>query len=126
MSLAYVDSSCLVAIALGERAGAALARRLERFDQLCSANLLEAELRGALVRKGLAPDVDLLSWISWVLPDRALSPEIARVLAAGRLRGADLWHVACALYVAGSPVDLPFVTLDDRQQAVTKRLGFPT
>jgi len=125
VSLAYVDSSCLVAIALGERAAVALARRLERFDQLCSANLLEAELRGALVREGLAPEVDLLSWISWVLPDRALSPEIARVLGAGRLRGADLWHLACALYVAGSPGDLPFLTLDDRQQAVAKQLGFP-
>jgi len=39
---------------------------------------------------------------------------------------ADLWHVACALYLAESPRELPFFTLDQRQVAVARRLGFPT
>ena len=125
MTIAYVDTSCFVAIAAGERAGANVARRLERFDELRSSNLLEAEFRAALVRVALPVNTDLLSWLSWVLPDRALSEEIGQVLEAGNLRGTDLWHLACALYLAGNPRDLPFVTLDDRQEAVARQLGFP-
>jgi hypothetical protein len=45
----------------------------------------------------------------------------------GRLRGADLWHVACALFVAGSARgDLAFLSRDAAQRTVAKRLGFPT
>lgn len=39
-------------------------------------------------------------------------------------RGADLWHVASALYVAPSPADLYFLTLDERQRSVAATLGF--
>ena len=66
----------------------------------------------------------IVSRIQWVLPDRSLAPEFATVLEAGYLRGADLWHVATALYVAPNPRDLSFVTLDSRQQSVAKTLGF--
>ena len=34
MKVAYVDTSCLVAIAFGERGTAALARRLAGFDEV--------------------------------------------------------------------------------------------
>ena len=125
MTAAYVDTSCLVAIALGERGSAALARRLEKFGELCASNLLEAELRAALAREGIAPETDLLSWISWVIPDRPLSAEFGRVLIAGRVRGADLWHLASALYLAEEPARLPFLTLDDRQRTVARAVGFP-
>lgn len=125
MTLAYVDTSCLVAIAFGERTGGTTARRLERFDQICAASLLEAEFRAALARENVVGDAGLLSWVTWVLPDRPLSAEISQVLAVGKLRGADLWHLACALYVAGTPKDLPFITLDQRQRNVARRLGFP-
>jgi hypothetical protein len=50
--------------------------------------------------------------------------EIDRVLAAGSLRGADLWHLACAVYVSGNPEELAFVSLDQRQREVAKALGF--
>jgi predicted nucleic acid-binding protein len=125
MKPAYVDSSCLVAIAFGERGGAALARRLESFDCLLASNLLEAELLTAFLREGVAPDQPMLGSITWVLPDRPLSREITTVLSAGYLRGADLWHLACALYLAESPRELPFITSDERQAAVARRLGFP-
>ena len=36
-----------------------------------------------------------------MLPDRPLTHECTKALTAGYLRGADLWHVACALYLAG-------------------------
>lgn len=126
MKVAYVDTSCLVAIAFGERGGTATARRLGRHDLLISANLLEAELRGTFAREQVPFHIGVLSSISWVLPDRPLGPEIARALDAGYLRGADLWHIACALYLAEDLGSLAFVTLDDRQRDVAERLGFET
>ena len=126
MNVAYVDTSCFVAIAFGEKGASALARRLEKFDELVSSNLLEAELRASFARERVPIDSPLLSWISWILPDRPLSREITSVLSVGDLRGVDLWHLACALYLAEAPRDLSFVTLDDRQRVVAERLGFPS
>jgi predicted nucleic acid-binding protein len=124
MNVAYVDTSALVAIAFGEAGGARLARRLESFDELLSSNLLEAELRATLTREDVSDGDNLLTWIAWVLPDRTLGPEIGQVLSTGYLRGADLWHLACALYVAEDPKDLSFVTLDERQRELAAILGF--
>ena len=126
MTAAYVDTSCFVTIAFGEKGSRALARRLAEFDVLIAANLLEAEFRGALLREEADPTTTFLDGITWVLPDRPLSSEIGRVLSVGYLRGADLWHVACALYLADDPAELPFLTLDERQRAVAGGLGFPT
>ncbi len=123
--VAYVDTSCLVAIAFGERGGSALTRRLGQFEELVSSNLLEAELRASFAREKVSTDAELLSEISWILPDRPLSREITIVLSAGYVRGADLWHLACALFLVESPRDLPFITLDERQATVAERLGFP-
>ncbi len=125
MNVAYVDTSSLVAIAFGEAGGQALARRMESMDRLFASNLLEAELRTTFVRERVPADHPLLGRITWVLPDRPLGREIGVVLAAGYLRGADLWHLASALYLAGNPRDLSFITLDERQEVVARRLGFP-
>ena len=124
MNVAYVDTSCLVALAFNERGAAALARRLGRFDRLVACNLAEAELRAAFVREDRAWDPTALDRLGWIVPDRRLSPEIERVLAAGHVRGADCWHLATALYVAGDPRLLSFVTLDRAQGAVARALGF--
>ena len=125
MTFAYVDTSCLVAVAFDEPGARKLAARLRRFDHLFSSNLLEAELRSALVREGADGHIeDLLSWLTWVYPNRPLTPEYARITAAGYLRGGDLWHLANALFLAPDPTDLSFLTLDGRQGAVARRLGF--
>lgn len=126
MKVAYVDTSCLVAVAFGERGATAMARRLAAYDQLVAANLLEAELRSAYAREGVEPDAALLGAVSWVIPDRPLGPELARVLNAGRLRGADSWHLAAALYLVEAPAQLAFLTLDHQQEAVARALGFQT
>lgn len=125
MRRAFVDTSCLVAIALGERGSAAVAARLKQFGELFASNLLEAELRATLARERVAVDPDVLTWLDWVFPDRPLTQEISRVLAAGYLRGAEAWHVACALHMS-EPHEVTFVTLDRRQRAVARRLGFRT
>jgi hypothetical protein len=121
---AYVDTSCFVAIAFGERGATALARRLAAFDELLASSLLEAELRAAFAREGIAGEPHALSAITWISPDRPLRPEIVRVLETGYVRGADCWHLATALYLAPDPGELTFLTLDARQRGVAEALGF--
>lgn len=125
MRLAYVDTSCLVAVAFDEPGARQAARRLERVDRLFSSNLLEAELRSALLREGVEGDGrELTAGITWVFPNRPLTREIDRVTDMGYLRGADLWHLACALFLANDPGEIAFVTLDGRQGEVAAKLGF--
>ena len=123
---AYIDTSALLAMALGEPGEAAVARRLAGYPRWVSSNLLEAEVRSALARAGNEFDPDLLARIRWVMPTRPLTPEIAAALRVGYLRGADLWHIASALYAAQAMPELAFITLDQRQQRVAAGLGFVT
>lgn len=60
----------------------------------------------------------------WILPDRPLTIEMVRGLEAGYLRGADLWHIATALYVAPQATEISFITLDGQQGEVASALGF--
>ena len=126
MTVAYVDTSCLVAIAFGEQGAEALARRLEAYDEIVSSNLLEGELLSALTREEVDDDGGLLDGVGWVLPDRRLTAEFHRVLSVRYLRGADLWHLATALYVAESPADMDFLTLDSAQREAAAAVGFST
>jgi len=60
----------------------------------------------------------------WVHPNRPLSGEFERVTAEGYVKGAGLWHLACALFLAPDPKDLSFLTLDRRQEEIARKLGF--
>ena len=124
MSVAYVDTSALVAVAFDERGGSAIAERLDKCSRLLASNLLEAELRAVFARERLDFAASLVAGIEWVLPDWPLAPELATVLQSGYLRGADLWHVATALYAVREPDQVAFVTADAQQQAVAAVLGF--
>ena len=125
MNWAYLDSSWLVGIAFGESGASRLKRRHRSFDRLFSSNLLEAEVAAALHREHVPWDDRILTGVDWVIPSRPLSGEIRTVLEAGCLRGADLWHLATALYLAPNPQELPFLTLDQGQATVARALGFP-
>ena len=124
MSVAYVDSSAVACIAFDEPHASTLASRMDGFDRLISSNLLEAELRAAFMREKLDFQESTVLGIDWILPDRTLTPEFRTVLRAGYLRGADLWHVATALYVSSGLPRLSFATLDARQAVVAEALGF--
>ena len=126
MAIAYLDSSCVVALAFGEPGARRLAATLSRFERLMSSNLLEAEVRAAFVREGVAATAEVCAGLDWILPDRALTMEIDRVAALGGLRGADLWHVACALFLDPTAGELAFVTLDLAQRRVAAAAGFAT
>ena len=124
MSVAYVDSSALIAITLDEPGAAGLARHLNACARLVSSNLLEAEMRAALAREHVDFREHVLAGIDWILPDRPLTEELMSVLEAGYLRGADLWHLATALYISPQPGALSVATLDVRQASVAAVLGF--
>jgi predicted nucleic acid-binding protein len=128
MDAIYVDSSVVVAFLLGD-AGASTFKRLRtKGVPLLSSSFLQAEVYSALARERLAPALanPALSVFVWVLPDRPLANELQRTLTVGRLRGADAWHVACALRVSPEPDELGFATLDKPQRAVAASLGFRT
>ena len=124
MSVAYIDTSVVVAVAFHEPGARAVSGMLVKFSRLISSNLLEAELRAAFAREDVQVEDRLLSGIDWVLPDRPLASEYRAILSVGRLRGADLWHLATALYISREPARISFITLDKAQQAVAARLGF--
>jgi predicted nucleic acid-binding protein len=124
MDVAYVDTSFLVAILFDETQSKAATKRLASFDEIFSSNLLEAELTATSAREKIELPHDWQSAISWVLPDRALTEEIATVIDAGYVRGADLWHLASALFLAGDAPAISFLTFDDRQKRVAEVLGF--
>jgi len=121
---AYVDTSCIVAIAFGEPGSKKLAKRLAGYEALFASGLLEAELKATLRREDVPGNpLDFLPGLDWVYPSRPLTVEIDRVLEAGYVRGADAWHLACALYLAPGGAELNFETLDARQRAVAERIG---
>lgn len=126
MPAAYIDSSCVVALAFGEPGARRVATAARAYPRLLSSNLLEAEVRAALARERTHAAPDLFSGIAWVHPNRALTPEIERVVAHGTLRGADLWHVACALFLDSTASELAFLTLDVPQRRIAAALGFTT
>lgn len=126
MSVAYVDTSVALAIAFNEPGWERHAERLREFSEVRSSNLLESEARSAFAREGMAFPSWVLDRIQWIFPDRSLSAEIETALSAGYLRGADLHHVATALYAAVSPERMAFVTLDSSQGEVAATLGFQT
>ena len=124
MSAAYVDSSVIVAIAFEERRWGEVDRQIGAFDNLWASNLLEAEVRATYARTGKAFDVKVLSGMRWVIPDRPLTSEISIVTKTGYVKGADLWHLATALYMTPDPSQVAFITLDERQGEVARALGF--
>jgi hypothetical protein len=125
VKIAYVDSSCLIAISLDEPGCKALLVKLSRFDLLFSSNLLEAELKSALAREGGPGRVrNFLGWMHWVLPRRRLTGEINLILQEGWVKGPDLWHLACALFLRPQAGDLSFLTLDGRQGEIAQAVGF--
>ena len=125
MSVAYVDTSVLTAIAFDEPGAEEYARRLDSFARLLSSNLLEAEMRAVFAREQVYFREGMIAGIEWIIPDRTLTPEVMAVLETGDLPAADLWHVATALFVFPHTGRFVFATLSARQSSVAEALGLP-
>ena len=129
MTTAYLDSSFLLTIAFGEANAPALRRTLGRYERLVSSDLLVAECLAAAQREALdhATMVAALHPVDLVLPSRSLMREMLEALDEGHLRRADLWHIACAMFVAADArAEVAFLSRDQPPRRVAKRLGFPT
>ena len=126
MSYAYIDTSAVLSVTFSESGWETAASRMNSLSYWISSNLLEAEVRSAFARKQLRFNPGALFDIEWVTADRPLGPEFERVLNVGYLRGADLWHVATALYMFDEPSEVTFLTLDRRQGEIAAALGFQT
>jgi predicted nucleic acid-binding protein len=125
---AYVDTSALVAVQFGEPERPRVLAVMRSHDELVSTSLLIAEMLATLRRAGLpiAGADPLLRRIERLAPPDDLRAECEEALAVGPLRGADLWHVATALRLAGRHRKrLTFCTLDNAQRGVAAGLGFP-
>lgn len=117
----------MAAILFEEPGSQELFRILSDLKTLYASDLMEAEIRSAAAREGLDPQIvdTALLKVKWIYPDRSLTQELKQVVSTGiYLRGADLWHLACALYLAGDSASMPFVTLDKVQAQAAARLGF--
>lgn len=129
MQVAYVDTSVVVSL-LFERSknNAEFLKIMNHADEVLSSNLMEAELLSVLRRDRLnfSEALNFLAGISLVLPDRSLLAELGRVFAAGYVRGADAFHLACALYLDPQVSDLVFLTVDKKQDSVAAKIGFRT
>ena len=126
MKIAYVDSSCFLAVTFCEPGYRELLDRLSRLDLLFSSVLLESEVRAAMAREGVDGSWrNLFSWVTWVQANRRLTSEMNQILAISAPRGADLWHLASALFVRTRVPDLGFMTLDRNQRSTAQSLGFP-
>lgn len=101
-------------------------RRLQKYPVLLSSELLLAEIYAYASRVGIAAAAarEAVEAITWIIPERSLQPELERVAHAGYLRGADLWHLACACYLSPKSVELDFLTCDQSQWRVADALGF--
>ncbi len=129
MAHAYVDTSALLGILFEEAHAAGLAEALDGMDSLRASLLVEAELSSALRREGLEEEGEgSRAVLDWFAPDGSLTTQLEEVLDVGYLRGADLFIVACALWLAPEVRHrraLHFVSLDANQRAVAAALGFP-
>ena len=121
-----MDTSAILSVEFSELGYETVIERLDKFSRLVSSNLLEAEVRAGFARDGRTFDSTALGNIEWVSAGRSLGPEFERILEIGYLRGADLWHVATALYIFDEPSEVTFLTLDRRQEEVAAALGFQT
>jgi len=128
VKVAYVDSSALVAMAFDEYQGHRVREALAGYDRLFSSDLLEAELRSVFHREGRPWSDAWVAGVGRVRPEGRLGSLFDRVLSAGFLRGADLWHLACALHLAELLDPLPspplgILTLDGAQREAGEALG---
>jgi predicted nucleic acid-binding protein len=129
VTAAYLDTSFLLAILFGESRSGTLQRIVDRFEHIFSSDLLVAECLSAATRERVDPARMLVALrrVSVVLPPRSLEAEVLEASAQGYLRGADLWHVACALFLADAArSEFAFLSRDAAQRKVAGQLGFST
>lgn len=124
----YVDTSIVLSVVLGESSRSSDQKCLATFDNLWSHSLLESEFLSALKRENIdaAFEHAILHTIALIHPNRSLKTECRKILEYAYLRGADLHHLATALYFFPDPAAAYFLSLDRDQLKAAKQCGFKT
>ena len=121
---AYADTTALIPLAGDEQPVADLIRqRLDGFQFLLSANLLDAEMRAVYASEGHDFDRNVLSEVRWIMPNRPLNAEMTAIAEIVHLPAARLWHLAVALFFDELVPGLVFITLDEQQETAARELG---
>ena len=128
MNVIYCDSSAIVCLLLEEEAHATYRQHLKKADEIISANLIEAEILAVATREkiNLSQAALFIEPISMITPDRSLALEYQQIFKIDYCRGADAYHLACALYLDPHGRELLFLTADQRQKKIAHKLGFQT
>ncbi len=123
---AYIDTSLLIGLKF-DKAPGELIRMVHEYD-FFAGELLIAEMLAFGKRESIPEGLiwDAVKGISWIIPEGSLADQLARIVRYGYTRGADLWHLACAIYLSPNSKDLAFLTLDEHQRGLASRLGFST
>lgn len=127
MNVIYLDTSVLVALFFNDsEQNSRFSKLLKEADEVVSSVLIEAEFMSVLHREKANLDEGLrfLRQISLVVPDRSLSKELEIVFSKAYVRGADAFHIACALYLDPTALELKFLTADKQQESAARAIGF--
>lgn len=126
MNAIYVDTSILVAMFFED--SSKHRQLLQNADEVVSSALIEAEFLSVIHREqvSVADGLRYLKQISLVVPDRSISKELEVVFSKAYARGADAFHLACALYLDPTAGELRFLTADKQQEKAAKAIGFTT
>ena len=122
----YIDTSVIVCLLFKQLDYQKLQTAFVEAEELISSSLILAETQSACVREKFPPQAGspLLNKISLVNPEHRMTVELAEIFKYGYLRGADAYHLACALYADNNTRELVFLSRDNKQQALAKKLGF--
>lgn len=120
----YIDSSVLLGMLFDDQETEFLKKMPAA--QTVSSHLLEAEVLSACFRDNIETHkaVSLLNEIDLITLDRSLVGEYNLIFQSGYLKGADAFHLACALFLDPTCKNLTFVTADKPQAIIAKKLGF--
>ena len=127
MNVIYIDTSVLVSLFFEDSTeNSQLSRLLKEADEVVSSTLIEAEFLSVLHREkvNINTGIDYLKQISLVIPDRSISKELKTVFSKAYVRGADAFHLACALYLDPKASEIKFLTADKQQQKAAQLIGF--
>lgn len=126
MKFFYIDTSVLVSLMLKQGPYGSFKKQLQSADDVISSQLIESELMSVCRREEVDLEIafEYLNKVSLIIPDRSLRREITATLKHGYCRGADLFHLSCALYIDPNASELHFLTADDKQKDLAKKMGF--
>lgn len=124
-SAVYLDSSVVISRLFKEPVNFKWSKL--KGKTLFSSTLLYYEVMAASKREGVSlKDANaLIASVNIISPPHILVGEVKRVLSVGYLRGADLAHVATALWISrDEPSNLYFLSFDNAQMKLAGELGF--